>query len=814
MDETLTLANLRPGDLACPVTPAAALADQTAALRDPIGALAREAARHAAITSDASLESAALAMMGIKPVNLKATVSDVPAAVPAPLRRPVGLLVSAIVATNAEVKAASARLSPAERRTLLEALPRLAAEDPTVPLDFAKEPSPEFTSVRSLLERVDVGRICAAGAALADTVRETIPALRAAGYKGPTQVLNCGGLVVELGGMGPDVHTRRDVALCIDFGGDDRYTGRYAAGAGYAAVLIDLAGNDRYFGADLSFGAGILGVGVLFDEAGDDVYGVRTVGLGCGLAGFGMLVDESGDDRYRVVGLGLGAGAAGIGLVMDRLGDDAYEAGRAGEGFGTDLGVGWLADSAGDDVYRGGDWVQAEGRAGGAGLLTDQLGRDLYRASSGQGSASGGFAALVDAAGDDSYVATASAQSFAEKGGVAFLIDGAGDDSYFLMAGPGQAAAFGAVAALFDREGNDVYGGTDETPATASEDGVALLLDAQGDDRYLAAGPFSPSEDGIALWADGSGRDRYGEGRSDAQAALGASSAAYDAPGASDSAGALPPLPNPGSIPMPAADVFAQIARQASEGPDRRGAISKLVGIGVPALEVLSASGQPEDVFVALAARLGRLAEPTVARLATSRETEDVRRALRTAGAVKLPAAAIIAALARPELAADAIQAAGRAQERAAVSALLPLAASNDVAMVRLTVRALAEIGDPAAASTGAALLDHPDFAVRRAAQQVLLNDLEAAKAAGLRLIAATDGFHRRIGLSLLGRVGTPDALKAVGEVLAHGDRDAKIGALQALSGHVPADLIPLVESLRRDPDPLVRAVAARTDAG
>lgn len=817
LDDAMTLANVRSADLGGVPAPVGALPPHVAALLSPLAGLGEISKLHAGATADeVTLLRTALALTGVNPP--KATdsgVAEVPATVPVALRRPVGTLIAAIVAANAEIRAASSRLSADERRTLIESLPRLAVDDPTLALDFAKSPAPDFTTVRRLLDLVDVGRIEAAGIQLAKVVRETIPALQAAaGAKFEKQVFRSRGLVVELAGSGPDLHDRKDVALCIDLGGDDRYTGRYAAGAGYAGVLIDLSGNDRYYGSDLNLGAGLLGVGLLFDLGGDDVYAVRSVGLGCGLAGLGLACDTGGDDRYRVVSLGLGAAARGIGLFVDRLGDDAYFAGRAGEGFGNLGGVGWAIDGAGEDVYRGGTDVQATGRENGFGLLTDLGGNDLYQCAGGQAAAIGGFASLEDDRGDDEYVSRGNGQGFAAVGGVAYLVDREGDDSYLLKQGVGQAAAFGAVAVLFDRDGNDVYGGTDGTPATALRGGVALLLDSGGDDRYLAAAPFKGSEDGIALWVDAGGRDRYGDGRGDAQAAANATNAAYDVFGSAD-AGATPtPPPAPGSLPMPTPAEFEVLARKAVDGPDRASAIARLVGIGVPSLEPLAALAGTDDAFVAVATRLGNAAGPVAAHLLAGTDLRSIRMALRTAGYVPLPAEPVVAALGRPELALLAAEAAGKGKVAPALPVLMRMAASEDVATVRVAAAALAAMGDAQAGATAAALVDHSDLAVRRSAERLLLTQPGLALSTGLRLVKTGEPFRQRIGLGILGKLATPEALAAVQPFLKAGQREVRIGALLALDGHVPTEMIAEVEALRRDADPLVRAVAERIDAG
>ncbi len=173
LDDAMTLANVRPADLGSVPVPVGALAVQATALKDLTGGLAEAIHRHSLGTgNDLELLQAAFALTGgtaKRPTD--SGIAEVPATVPEPLRRPVGILVAAIAATNVEIHAATSRLSATEQRTLIEALPRLAADDPTLPLDFAKAPSPDFATVRRLLDLVDVARIETAGLSLAAVVR-------------------------------------------------------------------------------------------------------------------------------------------------------------------------------------------------------------------------------------------------------------------------------------------------------------------------------------------------------------------------------------------------------------------------------------------------------------------------------------------------------------------------------------------------------------------------------------------------------------------------------------------------------------------
>jgi HEAT repeat protein len=265
---------------------------------------------------------------------------------------------------------------------------------------------------------------------------------------------------------------------------------------------------------------------------------------------------------------------------------------------------------------------------------------------------------------------------------------------------------------------------------------------------------------------------------------------------------------------MPPAAEFANLRRAATDGPERLAAINRLIGIGIPALDALAAVPEGEQAFVAVASRMGSAAAPSVAKLAVSPDARLARLALLTAGHVPIPNEALVAALGRPELQSVAAEAAGRAKAAAAVPILMTQSASSDPSVVRTAVETLAAIGDPQAASTAAVLIENPDFRIRRAAQKILIGNPAIGVSTGRRLVTTGEPYRQRIGLELLGKIGTPDALAAVAPLLQTGGRDTKIGALLALNGHVPTEMIAAVEALRRDPDPLVRSVAERVDVG
>ena len=195
-----------------------------------------------------------------------------------------------------------------------------------------------------------------------------------------------------------------------------------------------------------------------------------------------ILVDLGGDDHYGS-GLGAPATAGGFALLVDVAGNDTYASeDRPAQGNGT-LGVGVLLDAAGDDRYLAGD--QAQGSAfGGVGVLLDRAGNDTYQGTSlVQGAASFGLGVLVDGRGTDTWTSDGLSQGFGSTLGLGLLHDRGGDDRYHcgswntgerqLRLGNCQGGAVG-VRPYPWRQDPAHYGG------------LGLLVDDGGNDTYDA----------------------------------------------------------------------------------------------------------------------------------------------------------------------------------------------------------------------------------------------------------------------------------------------------------------------------------------
>ncbi len=359
---------------------------------------------------------------------------------------------------------------------------------------------------------------------------------------------------LRVGGTGPQRHEAVDGFewLAVDLGGDDVWSGRFAAtdAAHPLAAALDLGGDDAWQAprpfTGRTLGAGACGAAVLLDVGGNDRYeAAGTQSLGAGRLGFGALIDLGGDDAYVGEWLSQGAAVFGVGLLLDAAGRDAYRVSSDGQGFGGAGGVGTLADRAGDDLYeavadprasgrpsyhtegrasvsnaqgcsmgRRGDGADGHAWAGGLGLLLDGAGDDAYQASNwAQGCGYWfGTGLLWDGGGDDAYAANGWAQGSGAHFCVGALLDEAGDDAYAVRQGWGPAYGHDfTVGLLADLGGDDAYQAGESGLGWSINRSVALLLEAGGDDRYALA--RAGAEPGTAVFdprlLDRGGATRY-----------------------------------------------------------------------------------------------------------------------------------------------------------------------------------------------------------------------------------------------------------------------------------------------------------------
>lgn len=778
-----------------------------------------------------------------------------PASVPESLRRPITTLVQAIVESNAAIRSATERLTPEERRQVIESLPQWAVAGYPSSFDFVKQPRLPLAQLQPLVQKVNLTVIRQAAWRLSSTIQAELPKWRTYAKDTPLsgiQKFKVGGILVELSGQTNDVHESRDAALCIDLGGNNIYTGRYGAGVDYTSVLLDFGAYSRFGGPDVNTGAGLLGIGLAYILGGSANFIGKNICYGSGLAGVGMLYKEGGNDTYRCKSLGEGFGMFGVGMLVDTGGSDSYSLAGFGQGAARTGGVGWLIDQAGNDTYRAGGYATAGplgsektrafaqgygagyspeegGLAGGIGLLTDANGDDIYDADlcAQAASAWGGVGSLYDGAGTDSYSATGEAQAFASHSAAAYLFDLAGDDLYSIR--QGSCHAFGhdwGVAFLLDREGDDLYAARDSRPGTGAANGIGIFLDSAGANRFVgtpASGSVSRGTGSLGIFCQLGGPNQFAEGLEDGQARVDDEWAVALALGKVNTEPETPLVtpdgPKPGSMPMLAEREMTSLLSQANGG--NREALNHLVGIGQPAFDWLmkrlsSADAPTLQIMTRIGTALGEGGTVSVAQACASNDLATAQRALVLATRLKAKVAptAVLASLKRAGTERYAADLAGALGMKEATNDLLPLTASEDLALARAAMLALVQVGDESATPTAQFLLGSADLHIRKAAIKIVGRSANAVSVATQILGASSEERTQRTAIEILSVAGTPEALKAVLPYLSGGTNGTKIQALLALNGRVPAEARNRVLALRKDSNPLVRAVANRIDLG
>ncbi len=783
--------------------------------------------------------------------------------IPTPVLQVATELAGSVAEASKEVREATKALDAKSFRQLMESLPQWAVEEPSIKFDFVQQPALPQAEILARLAKVDLVRIRKASIRLYDAVSAAKPRLAKLRSEAPFAGMWRGrlaGIQVEIGGTGRDVHNSRDAALCLDLGGDDTYRGRYGAGAGYAAVLVDVTGDDEYLLTDLALGAGLLGVGIAVEMDGNDVVRSRSLSLGAGLAGVGIYEDDNGFDMVRGVALTQGFGQFGIGLLFDRKGKDIYTSGLLAQGAGKTQGIGWLADPEGDDTYRCGGVVlnsplfpdvhysngqgygsgyreDTGGISGGIGLISDGSGDDAYVGETYCQAASYWFAlgSLFDQAGHDTYSAYHYAQASAMHCTGAYLFDLAGEDGYLVKMGASHAIGHDyGVAFLLDRSGNDVYAARDSRPGIGNANGLGILVDAEGQDRYFGppgAGNPGRGSGSLGVFADLGGDDVYAAGLADRQAtAKEMWSVSLDA----DSGKTIPLEEAGAAVPRPGAQAFPgdaemerlyRLATQWGVGTaqaDVQKSLLKLQEIGVPALKWMvdrklkDSDRLKNRAFASVIQLLGLEGRLLIAPKCASSNVDEARNALRITIDLRMQESAphIPAALRNPKLERLAAQAAGPSLAREAVPELLALCASQDRLTALFALTSLADIADDQAVPTGQAMLSSPDLTLRKGALSLLAKFPEKARAIGRALMDTGDERSMRIGIELLAKVATEDELKRIAMRLRDPRPGVKMSAMTALNGRVPLESRPDLAVLMTDPNPLVRAVAARIDPG
>lgn len=728
------------------------------------------------------------------------TSVSLPTQVPVELRAPVGRMIQTLAWANGEIRAALAPLSREERRALIDGLPGLVSSQ-RASFSFAKGTPRPAKELLSLVAKVDLARIRAAGVVVVEAAQQAAREIKAnRGSLKQDVEFSTSGVKVVLS-VGGKTFAAKDAMLCVILGGQNRVTGRYGAGIGYASALIDF-GETEYDVDDASAGAGLLGVGVAYLGPHSGHLIGHSLCFGSGLAGVGALLKEGGANTFESGALSQGFGAFGFGLFVANGAKLDAIAGDFSQGSARGGGVGWFisrakicalsATSGHRRAYAQGASIGfpgvPSGPTGGAGLCTlvgESASLEANGGAQGIG-ADGGLGSLAVDAGRSSLLrCPREGDGFAEDFGQASLfLSGEG-----ARVEAGRAigeARYGGFAFVEGRARNAIY--SSEFLGGISRAGLALWIQTAPGAEYRIAKKLEQGEERWLLDLASLSLPEVSLGPTASGIALGAADAT--------------PTLEPGKA--SALDVV-EGDRPASLAPESLLDPAALKGASLAWIRFAAAiaASQPEVAM--------RILRPSL----ESPDEDLSAGALAVAAEANLPVseASVAAGLKKAKTAPFALRLAGRLGLKGEIGDILPLAAGSDETGIA-AIRALADLGDPSALATGVALLGSPLDRVRTAAIDLVSKFPDSALSEGTRLIEQPDLVARRAGIRLLGKLGSAKALEAIGTRLKDPQPGVRIEAIRELSGRCPESAREAFLSLQSDPDPLVRLVSAGASIG
>lgn len=253
-----------------------------------------------------------------------------------------------------------------------------------------------------------------------------------------------------------------------------------------------------------------------------------------------LAIDGAGDDRWFGGAASSDFDRHAIGVAIDLAGDDRYETtsfeswrvrneeGPRGkeEGFRQEqpdehrpafgagrMGYGILVDAGGDDTYLAPIAALGCGLLG-HGALLDLGGDDRYRSDTGaQGSGTFGTGTLADLGGDDEYRAYHKGMGYGGTKGAGVLVDLGGDDAYLAETDRVKYSWFDDFGTQLNMTQGFGYGRrADMDDGHSWAGGVGMLVDGgRGDDHYRCGiyGIGCAYWYALGLMHDDGGDDRY-----------------------------------------------------------------------------------------------------------------------------------------------------------------------------------------------------------------------------------------------------------------------------------------------------------------
>jgi hypothetical protein len=195
---------------------------------------------------------------------------------------------------------------------------------------------------------------------------------------------------------------------------------------------------------------------------------------------YAAIYDLGGDDVYANNLATSIWGKIPSAVIVDYEGDDAYETHEPFRQGCGDFGVGALVDLAGDDSYVSTRFGQGCGFFG-IGMLYDLNGDDIYRGlEMNQGVGHWGAGILADLKGNDRYESHDTSQGVGLSGGLGLILEGEGNDQYYCKGT--EPTGYGNSPGVFEGWGQAM--GVGYRPYASG--GIGMILDLAGEDRFEA----------------------------------------------------------------------------------------------------------------------------------------------------------------------------------------------------------------------------------------------------------------------------------------------------------------------------------------
>ena len=782
---------------------------------------------------------------GSVPQSVQATSIPANIALPPDLIKPVTELIQAISQANASIKAATSKLSLEEKQMLIDSLPQWAAAGTDIKSELGVRPKQNLYIISQVLAKINMPLIRESSIRLTTKIEENLPKLKrfaSIGWRGNLE-FNSNGVNVELSGIGDDIHESRQNGLCIDLGGHNRYTGRYASGKNTSSVLIDFGSETTTNFGDGCGGTGILGIGVAaFMGSRPDLNG-KSFCFGTGIAGVGVtLVDQT--TRVESRAFGQGFGIAGCGLFVGSKGSDNLKIGYMGQGAAVMSGFGWNYNPGGNDRYRAGGLV-ADGTsisnnplapanaflarsqgysgliAGGIGLLTDASGDDVYDGGneSQACATTQGIGSLLDEAGRDTYLADRKSQSFSTSEGFAALFELAGDDVYAIRKNESQAFASERSVALFlDRQGDDLIASNDAQPGYAQEGSVALFLDADGSNRITGLPGDSAllgGRLGVGLFLSLGNNQKIPEGEPSGSIAFRSplGLATFEEIPAKDED--LKPIV-PGSLLKEPEEIDTLWEQVNLSGNKAAISARYLSAIGMPAFERFvqyhaANSSQRARRVAANLLTLAPEAKSMAVDLYPSSTTFTKAALLDIAAIAKIKELQpmVEGAFEAPSTRREALRYATATQmtEPSTIRAISGLLLGSDPLTSQEATIALEKLGDASMLISMQSLLASSDIIIRQTAIRFIARFPEGLVLAK-SLLAKSDDKSQLNAIEILGAIASEESVRLAGSGLNSSHQVVRIKTLNILSQRLPDSYRARVQELTKDNNPIVSGLA------